>query len=367
MRRTKNRLADGREIIYFDFDSAPKRNHKDLRNFPKKESFSGQMRYDILTDEWVSVADHRQTRIFHPDAAQCPLCPSTAVHKSEIPDSNYSVVVFENQFPSFGSTEKLNIKPNPDWGDEIPATGRCEVIAYSPQHDGSLGKLTDIEMELVISAWIDRSVELAQNDQIKSVFIFENRGPEVGVTLHHPHGQIYGYPFLPAYQQKLLEQGKRYRELHARSMLDDVIARELLADDRIVFQDANWIAFVPHAARWPYEIQLHPMRNIAYMSELNAREEKSLASFLPKLIRALDRMFDFPLPYMAGWIQGPVNTTQPREDFRLFMRLVSVQRGKSKLKYLAGSESLMGAWISDITPESAAQQIRSVLELELSE
>jgi UDPglucose--hexose-1-phosphate uridylyltransferase len=367
MRRTQNRLADGREIFYFDEDSSPKRTKSDLRDLSDVSTSHGSMRFDLLTGEWIAIAGHRQQRIFLPGIESCPLCPSTSERLSEIPESDYSVVVFENRFPSFSEkVDSIQLNQAANWGEEIPAAGRCEVVAYSPDHYGSLATLKETEMRLVISAWIDRSRELSKLESVEYVFVFENRGGEVGVTLHHPHGQIYGYPYVPAYVKKMLEQARNYREIHNRSMLDDVVAKELLADERIVYQDSNWVVFVPHAARWPFEIQIHPLRNISFLTDLNQREFDGLAKFIPQVIKALDNIFESPLPYMAGWIQAPTKDKESVLDARLFMRIVSVQRAAAKLKYLAGSESLMGAWISDVLPEEAAKRIRTEIQKVMS-
>ena len=363
MKKTSRQLADGRDIFYYDPDGSPLREAIDQRNHDVIDNVQGTMRYDLISGEWVAIAGHRQQRVLHPSVAECPLCPSSSDRQSEIPEDEYNVVVFENRFPSFsGAANYGDSVLDANWGDELPAAGRCEVIAYSSNHHGSLATMTKEQMELVIAAWIDRSLEISKLTGVKYVFVFENRGAEVGVTLHHPHGQIYGYPYIPTYAAKLIDQAQSYRKKHHRAMLDDVIARELLADERIVFQDSNWVAFVPHAARWPYEIQVHPLRNIAYLSDLNSREIDSLSVMLPKLVSALDLLFDHPLPYMAGWIQAPVSDEKSSQDSRLFFRLVSIQRGENKLKYLAGSESLMGAWISDVLPEEAAQRIKDKLQ-----
>lgn len=363
MRRTKSTLADGRDIFYFDLEDSPNRLQSDKRELSSEPVSQGSMRYDLLTGEWVAIAGHRQQRVLHPGKDVCPLCPSSEENQSEIPEASYDVVVFENRFPSFsgGFTQAVELK-DPDWGAEVPSAGRCEVIAYTSDHAGSIGSLTTSEMQLVINAWMDRAAEIAKIKEVEYIFIFENRGAEVGVTLHHPHGQIYGYPYIPTYVTKLLSQAKKYRAKHNRSMLDDVVARELLSDERIVYQDSNWVAFVPHAARWPFEVQVHPLRNFGFLTELNEREFQSLAYFLPVLISALDQLFMAPLPYMAGWIQAPLRDKTLIADARLFLRLVSVQRGEGKLKYLAGSESLMGAWISDVLPEDAASRIRAAIK-----
>ena len=356
MRRTAARLSDGREIIYFDRDGTPPRMACDMRGLDAGSTTQGELRHDALTGEWVAIAGHRQTRTFLPEAASCPLCPTTSEHQSEIPEADYDVVVFENRFPSFVMGDAHGLL-----GEQAPAHGRCEVISYTPDHAGSMATLDQTRMALVVEAWVDRTAALEALPGVRSVFAFENRGAEIGVTLHHPHGQIYGYPFVPpALARVLAEAGKAHDR--GDRLLADIVQRELVAGDRILHCDGDWVAFVPFAARWPYEVQVHPVADRASLIELTAGERASLAELYPRLVRGLDALFGAPLPFMAGWYQRPASPTPLEErDARLFLRIASNRRDAGKLKYLAGSESLMGAFIGDVVPEQAAAAIREAM------
>ena len=364
VRRSVISLSDGRELIYFDQAGAPERNGIDARGLEPGSTAQGSMRFDALTGEWVAVAGHRQTRIFLPSASDCPICPTRDGWLSEIPEPAYDVVVFENRFPSFlTGTNWETSDVFPELGTQIPAHGRCEVVAFTDNHVGSIASVTTDQMSLVMSAWIDRTRELSARDGIRYVFVFENRGAEIGVTLHHPHGQIYAYPYLPATMSTQLRQSAEYFDKHGRQLLESMVAFELNSGDRIIFEDELWVAFVPFAARWPYEIQIHPKAHRTSLTELTDAEQDAFCASYPRLIRALDSIFDMPLPYMSGWHQLPAQAT-PEElrDSRLFLKLISNRRAADKLKFLAGSESLMGSFINDVAAEQSAQQIREAFE-----
>lgn len=360
MRRTSITLSDGRELIYFDEDSRPARTAIDRRGLEPGGTQQGTLRHDPLTDQWVSIAGHRQTRIFLPNAAECPICPSTEGNLSEIPEADYDVVVFENRFPSFlMGPEFARLDGGLGWDAEPPAHGRCEVVTFTPDHAGSVASLDSARMLLVMQAWIDRTRELSEMPGIRAVFVFENRGAEVGVTLHHPHGQIYAYPYLPPAIADLLRVAAAYRARTGSSLLDSVVEREIADGQRIVMRNEHWVAFVPFASRWPYEVQIHPVAHRDSLVALTEQEQVSFAEMFPRLVRALDTIFGSIFPYMAGWTQVPAHASAEEvADSRLFMRLISNRRAADKLKFLAGSESLMGAFINDVTPESAAAQIR---------
>lgn len=178
MKKTVTRLADGRELIYYDSADGTVRDAVDRRPLDAV-STSSEIRRDPLLGDAVAVASHRQARTYHPPADSCPLCPTRDGRLSEIPDSHYDVAVFENRFPSLA-------------GD----SGRCEVVCFTSDHDASFASLTEEQAALVLAAWTDRTAALSALDQVTQVFCFENRGAEIGVTLGHPHGQIYGYPFV---------------------------------------------------------------------------------------------------------------------------------------------------------------------------
>ncbi|HET7567634.1 MAG TPA: hypothetical protein VFJ91_06560, partial [Gaiellaceae bacterium] len=247
MRRTAATLADGREILYYDRDGAPPRTARDVRELPAHESLI-EIRRDPLLDEWVVVASHRQERTHLPAAEDCPLCPTRPGHATEIPEADYEVVVFENRFPSF-ATGPARLEPLAPGVERRPAAGRCEVVCFTPRHDSSFAELSAERARLVVDVWADRTAELARLPGVEQVFCFENRGEEIGVTLHHPHGQIYAYPFVTPRTRRMLASARAHRDATGRSLFADVLATEREAESRVVAERGGWTAFVPGFAR----------------------------------------------------------------------------------------------------------------------
>lgn len=363
MKKTVTRMADGRALMYFDRDDAMVRDAVDRRDLPDV-STSGHARFDPLLREWVAVASHRQNRTYQPPPDQCPLCPTTGEFPTEIPDEDYEVVVFANRFPSF-SLDAEPVGPGPslaaeqDWlFTERPGRGRCEVVCFTSDHDKSFAELTQSEARLVIEAWSDRTLELGAMPGVEQVFCFENRGAEIGVTLDHPHGQIYGYPFVTPRTRTQLDSARAYREHTWRSLFGDLLDAERAEGSRVVVSGAHWTAFVPHAARWPVEVHLYPHRQVPDLPALTDSERDELAQVYLDVLGRLDRLYDAPLPYIAAWHQAPVRVD--RDLAYLHLELFSIRRSDDKLKYLAGSESGMGAFITDTTAEDVAARLRSI-------
>jgi UDPglucose--hexose-1-phosphate uridylyltransferase len=367
VRRTGGTLADGREIIYFD-DSAPyvtgqaQRSTHDTRDLPPAEGGSA-LRYDVLTGEWVAIASHRNQRTFLPPADECPLCPTRPGRSAtEIPADDYDVAVFENRFPSLTSRAQPVpglVDDEPLW-PQRPGVGRCEVVCFTADHGASFTTLSPSRVRTVVEAWADRTRELSGLDGVAQVFVFENRGQEIGVTLHHPHGQIYAYPFVTPRTSALLRQAAVHRERTDGNLLRDVLDAERQAGTRIVLSGEHWTAYVPAAARWPVEVHLAPHRDVPDLAALDSAERDELAVVYLELLRRADRYYEGvpALPYVAGWHQAPIGAARPLG--RLHLQLFSVLRAPGKLKYLAGSESGMGAWINDVSPERIAARLREV-------
>ena len=258
--RSAARMADGRQIFYFDEKPHADRVLIDSRDLPPVIPAS-QVRYDPLTGEWVGIAGHRQSRIYHPPADACPLCPSSPTNLSEIPSPSYDVVVFENRFPSFaGAGETAS-----DGGlfDSRSGNGRCEVVCFTADHHTTLSCLPVSRMRTVIEAWADRTAALSALPGVEQVFCFENRGVEIGVTLAHPHGQIYGYPFVTPKTATAIHAAQAHRARFGTSLFGDILTGELADGSRVVTQNEHWVAFVPFAARWPVEVHLYPRRQAA--------------------------------------------------------------------------------------------------------
>ncbi|MGA1688651.1 MAG: galactose-1-phosphate uridylyltransferase [Pontimonas sp.] len=360
IRSHSTRLSDGRELIYFDDeDTALGETRAIDQRILDTRPETPVMRMDVLTGDWVSVAATRQNRAFLPPKEFDPLAPQTADNPSEIPD-NYDVAVFENKSPSFGpglpeaplSDDERDGLYGLGWMKEQPAIGRCEVVCFSPESEGSFGSLSETRARTVIEAWAHRTEALSRLPGIEQVFVFENRGEEIGVTLPHPHGQIYAYPFVTPRTRRVLGAVETF----GPDFFATLLANEQTSE-RVIARTEHFTAFVPFAARWPLEIHLLPHRHVHDLSELSEEEKADLAPLYLSLVRSLDAIYDSPTPYIAAWHQAPVHLG--RDSIRLMLQITSPRRQADKLKFLAGSEAAMGAFIADVTPEAQADLIRS--------
>lgn len=368
--KRSTRLADGRELIYFDDPGTTLGPDRavDTRTLDPRPA-TATMRQDVLTGDWVSVAAARQNRAFLPPAELDPLAPQTPTNPSEVP-SAYDVAVFENRSPSFGpalaeATGDAPAASDPPHGlDDLArlglgrtrtSVGRCEVVCFSPEHAGSFGTQSATRARTVIEAWADRTAALSALPGVEQVFPFENRGEAIGVTLHHPHGQIYSYPYVTPRTMRLLDSIDR--------TAPDLFARILefeQAGPRVLLRGEHWTAFVPFAARWPVEVHLLPHRQVPDFAALTEAERDELAPLYLRLLRGVDALYGDPTPYIAAWHQAPVNVG--RDTVRLHLQLTSPRRAADKLKFLAGSEAAMGAWIGDVPPETAAEKLRAAID-----
>ncbi len=363
-RKSVTRLADGRELIYFDSGNGPDRTaYPDTRPLGRGPE-PGESRLDPVLGEWVTVAGHRQERPYRPGADVCPLCPSTPARHSEIPAPGYEVVVFENRFPSLAGP----MAADDELTGPVPyrlrrGGGRCEVVVFTDDHDATFASLDEARVRLILEAWTDRTATLFELPGIRQVYVFENAGPEIGVTINHPHGQIYAFPYLAPRMSRVVERGAEHLTRTGRNLHDDVLAAELAAG-RVVSRNAEWAAFVPFAARWPYEAHLYPRRRVPDFTALDDAQRAAFPAAYLDLLRRFQRLFGAgapPVPYIAAWHQAPPGTPAPRGDrpgVALHAEVFTIKRAPDKLKYLAGTESGMGAFMNDITPEHAAQRLR---------
>ena len=356
--RTDRFLMDGRTIRYYD-TQGQERNATDQRE-PENQPTIGEMRLDLLNNEWVVMAAHRQGRVFLPPKELNPLAPSRPGFLTEIPESDYEVVVFDNRSPSLRAPENSVTVPK-ELGFEtppIPAAGKCEVVCFTSNYEASFKDLSVHQIRTVMEAWRDRTSELSKLPYIEHIAPFENRGEEVGVTLSHPHGQIYAYSYLPPRTEKMLATAKKHFDKTGRILLDDLVARELKDRVRVVVENEEWVAYVPYAARYPFEIHVAPKRSVPDLTDLDEKACDSFAPIAKEVLTRLDGVFDTKMAYIAAWHQAPAKVG--RDVLRLHWQITSVRRAPGKLKYLAGSESAFGAFMMDLWPEQSAEQLRSV-------
>jgi UDPglucose--hexose-1-phosphate uridylyltransferase len=321
-----------------------------------------ELRYNPLLGEWLATATHRQDRTFLPPADFCPLCPTKpGKFPTEVPEPDYDIVAFENRFPSLRRhPEEPAIEPNGIYKVE-PSLGVCEVVLYSPNHNTSLAAEPVERIHKLVRVWRDRFEALEQHDFVKYVFIFENKGEAVGVTLHHPHGQIYAYPFVPPLVAKELVQTEKHFRDTQRCLLCDVVDKELEFHKRIVASNDSFAAYIPFFARYPYEVHISSRRHLQAFTDFSRDEERDLASIMKQLLAAYDRLFDRSFPYIMSIHQRPSDGGN-YDHYHFHIEFYPPMRTAEKLKYLAGSEAGAGMFINDTLPETTSERLRNLVE-----
>jgi UDPglucose--hexose-1-phosphate uridylyltransferase len=322
--------------------------------FAEPQHANPHLRWHALRGEWVAYAAFRQNRTYQPPPQYNPLAPTRdPAHPTEMPAGDYEIAVFDNRFPSLAPDAH---EPPTLTVPSAPANGQCEVVVFTQDPQAALGRLPLARIELLLEVWADRTRRLTGRNHIQYVLPFENRGAEVGVTLHHPHGQIYAYPFVPASAARALEMARRHRAEQGSGLFCGIVAAER-AGERVVARSDRFVAFVPEAARWPYEVHVYPYRHVTGLPELDGGERLELMVLYRDVLRRFDRLFDAPAPYIAHLQQAP--SGKDAELAHLSIRIFTPRRAEGKLKYLAASETGAGAFINDVLPEEAARRLRT--------
>jgi UDPglucose--hexose-1-phosphate uridylyltransferase len=299
-----------------------------------------ELRFQELRGEQVSYAIDRQQRTFLPPAEHCPLCPTApGGEPTEIPFAAFEIAVFDNRFPAFSAPH-----------------GAAEVVVYTDAHTGSLGTLSAERARELMWVWRHRYAELGARADVEYVLIFENRGVEVGVTLHHPHGQIYAYPFLPPVPALELAADARLGGCAPCELL----RRELQDGRRVVYENGGVVVYVPYAARWAYEAHVVMRAHRPSLPACEPGELDALADALQTLVRGYDALFQRPFPYVMAVHQAP---TDGSARGHVHVEFYPPLRTAEKLKYLAGSEQGAGTFISDTLPEDSAAALRRAIAM----
>lgn len=319
-----------------------------------------ELRFNRLLGEWTATATGRQDRTFLPPADFCPLCPTVpGGFVTEIPEADFDVAVLENKFPSLSRDPEAPSLENSALFPVEPARGACEVVLYTSRHDGSLGELPVDRIEDVVLVWTDRYRELGARPDIAFVFVFENKGTAVGVTLHHPHGQIYAYPFVPPVVERELRACEAHYRETGTCLLCDLLGGEREDGRRIVGENAEFLAYVPFAARYPYEVHLVPKRHADALDGFDEPQQRDLARMLKSLTRAYDALFGKPFPYVMAVHQRPTDG-ESYPYYHFHVEFYPPMRSEDKLKYLAGSEIGAGMFINDTLAEEKAAELRAL-------
>lgn len=307
----------------------------------------GELRYHPLRGEWNVYAAHRQNRIFKPTAADDPLAPSLpGGPATEIPFSDFELAVFDNKFAAFHSSASKAAALAGISAE--PARGACDVVVYDPAGTGSLFTIGADRRQVLIAALIDRYEALfAQGCDY--VLPFENRGDEVGVTLHHPHGQIYGFERVPLVQQRAVDAFAGGYDL----------AHEITAamPDYGLGEDGGMAAFVPRFARFPYEVWLAPRQRREGPWDCTDSELEGLAHWLGEVTRRYDALFKQSAATMMAFHAAPRGGAV---GFHFTVQFYPLLRAPGRVKYLASVEQHSGVFTVDVMPEAAAMALRGV-------
>ncbi|MBC7385483.1 MAG: galactose-1-phosphate uridylyltransferase [Cryobacterium sp.] len=338
---------------------------------PKHDAVTAkpEFRWHPFRGEWVAYASHRQNRTFLPPKDYSPLAVTkSSDFPTEMPAGDYEVAVFENLFPS------LNTTTDPVAPSEIianvptrAAEGRCEVVVFTKDPDTSLGALPVERIRLILDVLAERTLALSRERSIRYVLPFENRGVEMGVTLHHPHSQLYAYPFVPPVPAKMLESMSAHYEKTGRGLFKDLIdserkdGRRIIVDEELQTGEASALSFVPAFARYPYETWIAPSKPRAFLHELNDAERDSLARVLKKTILKHDALWNRPQPYLMILYQAPLDGAAHPEA-HVHFEIYPPYRTKDRLKYLAGTELGGGMFVNDSVPEEKAAELRAAQE-----
>ncbi len=318
-----------------------------------------ELRWHPFLREWVVLASHRQDRTFHPPPDFCPLCPTRpGGFETEVPRETYDVAVFENRFPAFDARAAAPDSPGSSLSPVAAGAGVCEVVCYSPDHDASLSTLPLSQVRKLTRVWRHRTVELGARADVRYVLAFENRGREIGVTLSHPHGQVYGFPFVPPVPARELAAEREHFEATGRSLVQDWLAEERASGERTVWENDRFCAVVPTFARWPFETYVVPKRHLPSLAETTWADLDALAEAVHVVSRSLDGLHGRPMPSMMVVHQAP---TEPGHEYAcLHVEFYPALRTSHRLKYLAGCESGAGTFILDVPPEDAAARLRDL-------
>jgi UDPglucose--hexose-1-phosphate uridylyltransferase len=315
------------------------------------------LRWHPLRGEWVVYATHRQRRTFLPSAEQNPLAPARdAAHPTEVPGGPWDVAVFDNLFPALSPQAHA---PPAEIVATAPGRGACEVVVFTQDPRGSLGRLPLWHLELLFEVWAERTQALGARADVQYVFPFENRGVEVGVTLPHPHGQIYAYPFVPPIAQRELQMQREHFQRTGRGLLEQLIAAELDDGRRVLYRGGAAAAFVPVCARYAYEVWVAPVRPVPGLAQLDEGERTDFARALKTVLLKLDGLWGVPMPYVLAFHQAPTDGAAHPEA-HVHVQIYPPYRMRGRLKYLAGSELGAGVFTADTAPEERAAELQSV-------
>lgn len=320
-----------------------------------------ELRWNPLLKTWTIVAANRQARPNLPKG-ECPFCPG---ENKKVP-KNYDVFCYPNDYPALSKgIEGSWSVPADDLYNKAEGKGNCEVILYTSQHHQQLYHLSDEHVLKLVNLWVERFVFYKAYHLIKYVYIFENKGEVVGVTMPHPHGQLYAFPYVPLKLEVELDNAKEYYTKNQRNLFQDMIDEEKRDGRRIIFETEHFIVFLPYFTDYPYGIFIVSKSDVVWIDELSSTQRLELGIVLKQVSGMFDALYDSEFPYMMCMHQGSINDERykhQKDFFRFHIEYYPPFRAPNTIKYYASTES--GAWAAanTRTVEETALELRAALE-----
>lgn len=315
-----------------------------------------ELRYHPLIKDWVIIASHRQARPQMPKD-YCPFCPGSG----KVPD-DFEVYAYDNDFPALSQNPPKPDDVATDFFKTAEAYGKCEVILYSPDHNATIPELSVPHIAKLVDLWVERFEYMKSDPKIKYVFIFENRGELVGVTMPHPHGQIYGYSKMPKKIQLELESSKEYFAEKGSCIFCDMLKEELEFKQRIIFRNESFTVFLPFFCEYPYGVYIISNRHVNNIAELDSNERVLLAQTIRDTVGMLDSLFGYKFPYMMCMHNGPVNFEDSSDYYHFHIEFFPPMRSADKQKFNASSETGVWAHCNPTSPEEKSEELRAAYE-----
>lgn len=310
-----------------------------------------ELRWHPLIKDWVMIASHRQARPQMPKD-YCPFCPSFG----NVPD--YEVYEYDNDFPALSQTPPAPDDVATDFFQTKEAYGKCEVILYSPNHTQTIKELSDEHMRKLVNLWCERFKVMSDDEKIKYVFIFENRGDVVGVTMPHPHGQMYGYSTIPKKIQLELESSKEYFEEKGNCLFCDMLKNELEYEKRIIFKNEHFTVFLPFFTEYPYGVYIFANSHKQNIMEFTDAERDALGVTIRDVAGMFDNLFDTSFPYMMCMHNAPINIEDTSDYYHFHIEFFPPMRSADKQKFNASSETGCWAHCNPTCPETTSVELR---------
>lgn len=316
-----------------------------------------ELRWHPLTKDWVMIASHRQNRPQMPKD-WCPFCPGSG----KVPE-HYEVYKYDNDFPALSQNPPVPDDVATDFYKTKESYGKCEVILYSPNHTATIPDLTLPHVRKLVDLWCERFTKISEDEKIKYVFIFENRGEVVGVTMPHPHGQIYGYSYVPKKIELELDSAREYYEENKKCIFCKMLEEEEQAKARIIFENEYFTVFLPFFTEYPYGMYIMSKNHKQNLAQFTEAEKDAFAAVIRETVGTFDNLFDRPFPYMMCMHQGPVNQSENSDEFYHFhVEFFPPMRSADKQKFNASSETGVWAHCNPTAPEEKAVELRAAHE-----